>query len=191
MDPRPPPSGLRKLLALAVVALLAAAAPAAAHAYVRNAQLERVASIFAMRPVEVRCPDSAEWGDFALIELGESDPQLVFGATHLREDWMMLRTDMCDAAALPGDEAVEPSVRALAVLTIVHEAYHVRRWSARRHEGQVQCQAIRHFRVGAQLLGASRAEADLLFPHALLWHRLIAGPETEYYWPRCVLPSRS
>lgn len=141
-----------------------------------------------MRPAEVRCPDQAEWGDFARIELGESDPELVFGATHLKADWIMLRTDICEAADRPGDETISPSLRALAVMTLVHEAYHVRRWSARRNEGRVQCQAIRHFRVGAQLLGATRAQADLLYPFALSWHRGIAQRDSEYHWSGCRVP---
>jgi len=60
--------------------------------------------------------------------------------------------------------------RATGVLVLLHEAYHLRLWRWRRDEGKVECQAIRHFKVGARLLGDSPELADELLPYALAAH---------------------
>jgi hypothetical protein len=160
------------------------------YGYNRSPQLEQVATTFAMRPAEVRCPSTDEWTHFTLEQLGASDPELTFGATHLFEDWIELRPDVCFAAQHVTDETIHPMWRALAVLTLTHESYHVRRWGGRRDESKVECQAIRHFRVAAQFLGASSALADRLYWHAVVWHFGIARPNTYYYSPTCKVPGQ-
>jgi hypothetical protein len=52
---------VKKLAALAAVLPAAFALAAPASAYDRPNLLERVASAFALRPAEVRCPSTAEW----------------------------------------------------------------------------------------------------------------------------------
>ena len=79
------------------------------------------------------------------------------------------------------------SAKALAVLTLVHESYHVRHWSWRLNEARVECQAIRHFRVGVRVLGGSQQLADRLLPFALAWHVELAR-DSVYQLPACRLP---
>jgi len=51
----------------------------------------------------------------------------------------------------------------------------------------VECQAIRHFRIGVRVLGGSQQLADQLFPLALTWHdRITQNPA--YYLASCVVP---
>lgn len=173
-----------------MVALVAAAVSApCSYAFERALELERVAGVFANRAAEVRCPDAPEWQAFADEEMGADDPELVFGVTHLFEDWIMLRPDLCMAAARITDEAIHPTWRAAGVLSLVHEAYHVRRWGGRRDEAKVECAAVRHFRVAARLLGASAQLADRLFYHARFVHYGIANRMNwAYYSPWCTVP---
>ena len=171
-----------RLLVVLAVALLALATAPMTLAYERSPALEPVASIFAMHPAEVRCSEQAEWDDFALRWLGERHSELLFGVTHIYEDWMMFRPDLCPAAVRVADETVDPSLRALAVLTLVHEAYHSRHWPWRAHEGRVHCQAIRHFKVAARLLGASVDQAEHLYTHARYHYYGVAQPGSGYAW---------
>jgi hypothetical protein len=173
---------------LVLLGLLALVLPQSAFAYERDAPLEAFASRFAMRPAEVRCPSRPEWAEFTLTQMGVDDPEIVYGVTHLFEDWVMLRQDLCAAARGVTDESIHPSVRALAVLALVHESYHVRRWGWRRDEGQVECRAIQHFIVAARLLGASLELAQRLYWHAVVWHYGIAQPGSAYYRPGCRVP---
>ena len=46
----------------------------------------------------------------------------------------------------------------------------MRLWPWRRNEAEVECHAIRHFKVGARLLGASPELANELLPYALAAH---------------------
>jgi hypothetical protein len=55
------------------------------------------------------------------------------------------------------------------------------------NEAHVECQAIRHFRVGVQVLGGSQQLADRLFPLALAWHDVITK-NPSYYLASCELP---
>ncbi|HEX9295623.1 MAG TPA: hypothetical protein VF881_07305 [Polyangiaceae bacterium] len=71
---------------------------------------------------------------------------------------------------------------------LLHEAYHVRHWKWRRNEGKVECQAIRHFTIGAQLLGASPALANELLPFALAAHARMVTLFPEYRDRTCMLP---
>jgi hypothetical protein len=71
---------------------------------------------------------------------------------------------------------------------LVHEAYHIRRWKWRRDEAKVECQATRHFAIGAELLGASPELANDLLPYALAAHARMARLYPEYYDRTCKLP---
>ena len=78
--------------------------------------------------------------------------------------------------------------RAVGTLVLVHEAYHLRHWASWRSEAKVECQAIRHFTVGAQLLGASPELTNELLPFALAAHQRMVTLFREYRDPGCKLP---
>jgi hypothetical protein len=155
-----------------------------AFAYDRPAELNRVASVFAMREAEVRCPSNAEW---------EADPiwgggPRAWGYTNMLRDYIELHPALCAGALGVADEALPSWQRAVGVLVLVHEAYHLRYWRWRFDEAKVECQAIRHFRVGAQLLGATRELANELLPYALSAHARMGRLFPEYRDPSCQLP---
>ena len=87
--------------------------------------LWRVASIFAMRAVEVRCPTVEEWA---------ADPYAAdaWSYAHLGAGYAVLRPDLCAGALAPEERRIASWERAAGVLALVHEAYHLRRWSRRR-----------------------------------------------------------
>jgi hypothetical protein len=95
---------------LVLIGLLALVLPQSAFAYERDGTLEAFASRFAMRQAEVRCPSRPEWADFTLTQMGVDDPEIVYGVTHLLEDWVMLRQDLCAAARGVTDESIHPSL---------------------------------------------------------------------------------
>jgi hypothetical protein len=70
---------------------------------------------------------------------------------------------------------------------LVHEAYHLRHWKWRRNEGKVECQAIRHFTAGAELLGASPALVNDLLPYALAAHARMVTVFPNYRERECKL----
>jgi hypothetical protein len=97
------------------------------------------------------------------------------------------RWDLCpilDDLARPG---ADDSTDALAVLTLLHESYHVRHWRWKLNEARVECQAIRHFRVGVQVLGGSPQLADPLLPFGREWHDRIAR-DPAYHLTSCEAP---
>ena len=57
------------------------------------------------------------------------------------------------------------------------------------NEGRVNCQAIRHFKVGVRLLGGSRQLAHELLPYALAIYWQLAVKAPAYHWIRCHAPS--
>jgi hypothetical protein len=172
-------------IALALVGVLFAAAPASA--YERPPLLERVASVFAQRPAEVRCPSLEEWVSDPIWGT-DPNPQRAWGYTDMLADHIVLHPTLCAGAQAVTDPSVPPWERATGVLVLVHEAYHVRHWAARRNEPKVECQAIRHFRVGAELLGASPELANDLFPYALAAHSRMVRLFPEYRDRSCRLP---
>jgi hypothetical protein len=93
-----------------------------------------------------------------------------FAATAIVEFRWDLRPILDDLARSGADDSTD----ALAVLALVHETYHVRHWKWRQNEARVECQAIRHFRVGVQVLGGSPQLADRLLPFGREWHDRIA-----------------
>ena len=175
---------LPALVLIVVVGALCAAHPASA--YERSAELERVAAIFALRDAEVRCPSMDEWVRDPLW--GGPGEARAWGYTQMFRDYVVLHPTLCEGARAVTDSAQPPWQRATGVLVLVHEAYHLRRWASRWNEGKVECEAIRHFTVAAQELGASTQLANDLLPYALAAHQRMITLYPQYRARRCVLP---
>ncbi len=173
------------VLALALgVALLGASQ---ASAYDRPPLLERVASYFAMRPAEVRCPSLEEWIRDPIWGT-TPNPSRAWGYTDMINEHIVLHPALCAGAVALSDPALPLWQRATGTLVLVHEAYHLRRWKWRRNEAKVECQAIRHFIVGAEMLGATPELANELLPSALAAHARMVTLFPEYRERHCKLP---
>ena len=144
----------------------------AAWAYDRPAGLERVASSFALRAAEVRCPSTGEWIEDPIWGTGPN-PSRAWGYTDMVGEHIVLHPALCAGAEAVAESAIPAWQRATGVLVLVHEAYHLRRWRWRRNEAKVECQAIRHFAIAAQRLGTSAELANDCFrmrwPHTRAW----------------------
>ncbi len=173
------------LVLLLISAVFAAASPASA--YERPGELERVASIFAPRDAEVRCPSNEEWIADPIWGTG-SNPARAWGYTDMIDEYIVLHPALCAGALAVSDPTLPSWQRATGVLVLVHEAYHLRRWSGRRNEGKVECQAIRHFTTGAERLGASHQLANDLLPYALAAHQRMVTLFPNYRDRACKLP---
>jgi hypothetical protein len=159
----------------------------AASAYDNPPLLQRVASIFAMGDAEVRCPSIEEWIHDPIWGNDPKAPR-AWGYTDMVNDYIVLHPALCAGALAVADLLVPPWQRATGVLVLVHEAYHLRRWTWRRNEAKVECQAIHHFTVGARLLGASPKLANELLPFALAAHARMMSLFPEYHQGTCKLP---
>jgi hypothetical protein len=168
-----------------IVAATMVTAPNAA-AYGRQPLLETVASAFAMRPADVRCPSPSEWINDPIW--GRSGPQTAWGYTDMLDDYIVLHPQLCSGAIAVSDATVPAWQRATGILVLVHEAYHLRRWKWRRNEARVECEAIRQFTTGAKLLGASTPLANDLLPYALAAHARMVRLFPNYRARRCTLP---
>src|SRR5664279_2050835 len=140
--------GVEQLLAFDPTALLVAElclAPSG-QSYATDPHIAAFVQVFANgTPAQVRCPDSFEEWSF---DLGDPvDAQDVYGRTFTRTAVVEFRSDLCPILDDLVSSAADDSTKALAVLPLVHESYHVRRWSWRLDEARVECEAIRHFRV--------------------------------------------
>jgi hypothetical protein len=177
------------VLVLLAVASLVVGVPGApsAHAYERQQDLERVASRFAQRQAEVRCPSGEEWVADPIWGVDPTTPR-GWAYTNMVKDYVVLHPRLCAAAAKMADADVPLAERAAAALVLVHEAFHVRRWSGRWSEAKVECRAIRNFKAGARFLGASNALANDLLPYALALHLRMGARFPEYADPKCRLP---
>lgn len=150
---------------LLVVAFVVVFRLGQANAWSKEPTLSTVASIVAMRPVGVRC-----------FDLAESESPGSYGAWGYvrkpigRARYAAVEGILCDAALRVNDPAVSETHRALGVLVVVHEGYHLRRWGGAGDEGKVECKAIRHWKVIARMLGASEAAIAELWPTALALH---------------------
>jgi hypothetical protein len=173
--------------AVLVATLAGLLSTAPASAYDRPALLERAASYFANRAAEVRCPSTDEWTSDPIWGTAPN-PQRAWGYTDMLNDHIVLHPNLCAGALAVADSATPAWERATGVLVLVHEAYHLRRWAWRRNEAKVECQAIRHFKSGAQLLGASPEVANELLPYALAAHSRMVTVYPEYRDPGCKLP---
>ncbi len=159
----------------------------AARAYDKPPDIQRVASVFAQRAAEVRCPSSDEWIHDPIWGSGPN-PSRAWGYTDMVGDYIVLHPALCAGAMAVPDPEVPSWQRATGVLVLVHEAYHMRRWAWRRDEAKVECQAIRHFAAGAVLLGASPELANELLPFALAAHARMVRLFPEYRARACKLP---
>lgn len=161
---------------LALTAAAVAALVVAVDAYAASpADMNRVASIFAMRPVTIACATP------------ETDANLTdaWGYTYLTWDFAVMRQELCDALEHPTELWSE----AVAVAVLVHESYHMRLWPLRANEAVVECRAIRHFKVGARLLGIPPDRVALLLPWALMEHWRLAALVPEYFQVDCKVPN--
>ena len=109
-----------------------------ATAWSREPTLSPVASIFAMRPVSVRCYEGVEDGSPA-VEGAWGYVKKPLG----RAKYAAIDGTLCAAALHLNDESIDAYHRALGVLVLVHESYHLRRWGNASNEAKVECQAIR------------------------------------------------
>lgn len=164
-------------LALIVAALAAALVAGVAQA--NDARIDRLSTVFAMRPsrIECRTPDQdATLGD-------------AWGYTQLNWAYAVVQQELCDQlVALLDGQPYDDFLAAEAVATITHESYHVRRWAWRANEGHVQCQEIRHWKVALRILGVDEQTIGRLWPWALYDHyRTIAIPD--YNLPGCKVPA--
>jgi hypothetical protein len=183
---------VRRLVFVAILAILCVVCFRAgqANAWTRNPTISAIASVFAMRGVSVRCygrdesnspADYGAWG-YVKKPLG-------------RARYAAVDDSLCDAALHVNDPAYDTFHRALGVLVIVHESYHLRNWGGAGSEGKVECQAIRHWKVAARMFGATNETLDLLFPTALALHseetRIVDWNtgERPYDDPTCSIPS--
>ena len=181
---------MRLTLRTCAAALLAGcvfAVPAVRAASV-NPHIAAFVQVFANgAPAVVRCPDTLdEWS----WDLGSPDnPDQIFGRTIWHPVIVEFRPDLCPILDDLARSTADDSTKALAVLTLLHESYHVRHWTWRLDEARVECQAIRHFRAGVRVLGGSGELADRLFPYALFWHDQITQ-RSEYALDTCRAPVR-
>jgi hypothetical protein len=107
-----------------------------AAAYERPPLLEEVASHFARRPAEVRCPSMQEWVN---DPIWGSDPQTqrAWGYTDMLRDFIVIQPALCAGAVGVADSKLPAWERATGALVLVHEAYHLRRWKWRQNEAKV------------------------------------------------------
>ena len=177
-------------LVVATIAVAAVAAASSVHiafAYDRPPLIEHVASMFALRPVDMRCPTMEEWvGD--PIWGDDPNPQRAWGYTDMVHDFSVIHPLLCTGAAAVTDAGVPAWQRATGVLVLIHESYHLRHWSGRYSEAKVECQAIRHFRRGAELLGASPELANDLLPYGVAAHDRMVRLYPNYRARACKLP---
>jgi hypothetical protein len=176
-----------ELAALGLTLVCALLVAPVASAYDKPPDLQRVAAIFAMREAEVRCPSMEEWVNDPIWGTAPN-PSRAWGYTDMVNDHIVLQPALCSGALAVADPAVPSWQRATGVLVLVHEAYHMRLWRWRRNEAKVECQAIRHFKVGARLLGASPELANELLPSALAAHARMVRLYPEYRDDKCNLP---
>jgi len=144
-----------------------------------NSQMDAVASTFAQHEVKVVCDPQDEMFKSAWGYVYLTDPLTLNEAPYL-----------CAALENVNDGLYGLSRRALAILVLIHESYHQRLpWGDRGDEAKVECKAIRHFRYGAQFLGASPEFATALRAYALVWHWRLAAKYPEYNLEGCKVPN--
>jgi hypothetical protein len=177
----------RLVVVIAIAAIAAALSVHSAFAYNRLPLIEHVASTFALRSADVRCPTMEEWVSDPIWGTSPN-PQRAWGYTDMVNDFSVIHPLLCAGATAVTDTAVPAWQRATGVLVLVHESYHLRHWSGRYSEAKVECQAIRHFRQGAELLGASPELANDLLPYGLAAHGRMVRLYPNYRDRACKLP---
>lgn len=180
-------TSLRLLVAIAVASIGAALTAQSASAFERPPLIEQVSAAFALRPVDVRCPTMQEW---LSDPIWGNDPnsQRAWGYTDMVNDFSVIHPFLCAGALAVTDPSVPAWQRATGVLVLVHESFHLRHWSGRYSEAKVECQAIRHFRRGAELLGASPELANDLLPYGLAAHDRMVRLYPNYVDRTCKRP---
>lgn len=179
---------MRYLAATFTILLLASPANAAWQ----DSRLNQVASTFAMRPVSVTCASEIE--DEHLADAYGYIDALPNLKALARAKVAHLEASMCVGALNLNDRSLSAVQRAQGSSTLVHEAYHLRRWAHAADEGRVECQAIRHWKVTARLLGATEETIAELWPYALLLHyeqtRVVVWGlwQRLYYYEACAEP---
>lgn len=164
-----------KRLIVVVVALAALVLPVSTVASYQDQKLNAVASIFAQRPVQVVCMAADETDSPATLNAwGYVNTPLA------KQHQEFLDAQLCESATSVNDTSILPYFRALGVSVLVHESYHLRRWGGAGNEGAVECKAIRHWRVAAQVLGATPATLTELWPWALAQYYEEANLTTIY-----------
>jgi hypothetical protein len=174
--------GLRSAISpLALLTFAVLAVAPSAPGFGEAADLTEVAHVYSLGAGEVRCPSRSEWD----ADFGSS---FGWAYTNLRGDYAVLGPLVCEGALGVGSDAVPAWQQALGIVVLTHEAFHLRHWRYRRDEGKVECQAIVHFRDAAQLLGATTAQADDLYPYALALRQYEIRLFPQYRDPTCVIP---
>jgi len=166
--------------AVTTVAALAFTPAAVAHEI--PAQLNEVARFYSLGVGEVRCPAQAEWNS------DSHRASFVWGYTNITRNYSVLPPLICDGATNVGSSSVAAWQQAAGVWMLVHEAFHLRHWRFRRNEAKVLCQTIVYFTDAAARLGASEAQAQLLYPYALALHDLELDLYPWHRDPNCIVP---
>jgi hypothetical protein len=172
------PLGRPILLSLVVALVLVPSATA----YEVPSKLNEVAHVYSLGVGEVRCPSREEWDEDWASSFG-------WAYTNIREDYTVLGPVVCTGALGVGTADVPAWQQALGALVLAHEAFHLRHWRFRKHEGKVECQAMVYFKEAAQLLGASQAHAEDLYAYALALHDYKVRLFPQYRDPKCAIPS--
>jgi hypothetical protein len=182
MSRLPPIAAAAAALLAALAAIAASGLAPAAWASETPALLNEVARVYSLGAGEVRCPSQTEW------DADPYRPRFIWGYTNLRGAYSVLPPMICAGALNVGSSSVPAWQQAAGVWMLVHEAFHLRHWHYRRNEAKVGCQTIVYFTDAAARLGASEAQAQLLYPYALALRRL----EIDFYpWhrdPKCIVP---
>jgi hypothetical protein len=149
-------------------------------AYEVPSTLNEIAHVYSLGVGEVRCPSRAEWDEDWASSFG-------WAYTNVREDYTVLSPVVCTGALGVGGSDVPAWQQALGALVLTHEAFHLRHWRFRRHEGKVECQALANFRDAARRLGATAAQAEDIYAYALALHGYKVRLFPQYRDPNCVI----
>ena len=170
---------VRGALLLSLVAALTVVSSAAG--YEVPSTLNDVARAYSLGAGEVRCPSQPEWDhDWA--------SSFSWAFTDVRKGYTVLGSVVCSGALGVGSADVPAWQQALGVLVLTHEAFHLRHWRYRKHEGRVECQALVNFRDAARRLGATAAQAEDLYAYALALHAYKARLFPQYRDSTCLIP---
>jgi len=164
-----------KTLVISILVLILALFVPTAGAGIQK--LDALASIFAMRPVTVECKTPAE----------DAILHTAWGYVWLGSNYMTLDNSLCKAMVSP-DESSD-WILGGSIIVIIHESYHLRNWDLQHNEAAVECRAIRHFKVGAKLLGLSEKRIERIFPWALTFHWRLVTKFPEYFQKSCKVPN--
>ena len=138
------------LLSLVVALVLVPSATA----YEVPSELNEVAHVYSSER-ERSAARHAEWDE-------DWASSFSWAYTNIRDDYTVLGPVVCAGALGVGRAEVPAWQQALGAMVLTHEAFHLRHWRFRRHEGKVECQALANFRDATRRLGATTAQAEAL-----------------------------